>query len=130
MKTSNNYADIEISLLNSENSYYSVDFRFIDPESETDVRLQQGKTAFARFDLQKLGELVYEPESYGKLLSEGLFADPSIKNAFENARVRVRSGADKVLRFRLLIGSNASELHRLHWEMLRDPQDAIPAVHR
>ena len=33
MKTLNNYADIEISLLNSENSYYSVDFRFIDPES-------------------------------------------------------------------------------------------------
>ena len=33
---------------------------------------------------------------------------------------------DKRLRFRLLIGSNASELHRLHWEMLRDPQDGSP----
>lgn len=126
MKTSNNYADIEISLQDSEDSFYSVDFRFIDPESETDVRLQQGKTAFARFDLEKLAELVYEPEAYGRLLSEGLFSDPLIKNAFDNARVRVRSGADKVLRFRLLIGSNASELHRLHWEMLRDPQDASP----
>jgi hypothetical protein len=120
------YADLEISLQNREETAYSVDFRFIDPDSETDVRLQQGKTAFAHLDLQKLGELVYEPETYSEALTEGLFADPAVKNAFENARVRAGAEGGKRLRFRLLIGSNTPELHRLHWEMLRDPHDGSP----
>ena len=122
----NKYADLEISLLNRDESSYSVDFRFMDPDSESEVRLQQGKNAFAEFDFQKLSESLYEPEVYGKLLSEFLFSDPDVKSAFENARVRVQSDPGKILRFRLLIGSNAPELHRLHWEMLRDPQDGSP----
>jgi hypothetical protein len=122
----NKYADLEISLLNGEDSTYSADFRYIDPDSETDVRFQQGKSALARFDFHPLEELEYEPEAYGRLLSEGLFADPTLKNAFENARNRVRADPGKLLRFRLLISSDSPELHRLHWELLRDPQDGSP----
>ncbi|HEY3310035.1 MAG TPA: CHAT domain-containing protein [Anaerolineales bacterium] len=120
------YADLEISLHHAEALTYSLDFRFIDPDSETDVSLEQGRDAYATFDFQKFAGLVYEPEAYGKMLSDCLFADSAIRSAFDNARVRVSATEDKALRFRLLIGANAPELHQLHWETLRNPQDSSP----
>lgn len=120
------FADLEISLHNTESSTYSVEFRFIDPDSETDVRLDQDSEAFATFDFQKLAELIYDPKAYGRLLSDNLFAQPEVRNAFDNARVSANSEPGKLLRFRLLIGANAPELHHLHWEMLYDPDDGSP----
>ena len=46
------YADLEIGLHRREAGTYVVDFRFNQPESETDIRLTQG---VAEFDLDALG---------------------------------------------------------------------------
>ena len=120
------YAELEINLRPSDESLYFVDFQFVDPDSETDVRLDQGRAVLARLDPDALKELEYDPAAYGRALTDGLFADPHLISAFDSARVRVSAADDKKLRFRLSIGPTAPELHGLRWETLQDPTDHSP----
>jgi hypothetical protein len=117
-------ADLEISLHKHDDSSYAVELRFSQPDSDTDVRLAQASPAFASFDLEKLDEQIaaLDMKSYGKLLSESLFADANARLAFEQARASAQS-LDVPMRVRLLIGATAASLHTLRWETLRDPQD-------
>ena len=119
------YADLEIGLHRRDIGVYVIEFRFSQPNSEADVRLDQGQTAFATFDLAELKTLEYDPAAYEQKLTQSFFAEPAVQAAFAQARVSAQSlGAP--LRIRLLIGPSASELNSLHWEMLRDPQDGSP----
>ena len=121
----NNYAELEIGLHRRDAGSYSVDFRFSQPESETDVRLAQGQSTQVTFELDQLQDLVFDADAYGKKLTQDFFADPTVKNAFSQARTSAQS-LDYPLRLRLLIGPSAPELHSLRWETLRDPQDDTP----
>ena len=121
----NNYAELEIGLHRRDAGSYSVDFRFSQPESETDVRLAQGQSTQVTFELDQLQDLVFDADAYGKRLTQDFFADPTVKNAFSQARTSAQS-LDYPLRLRLLIGPSAPELHSLRWETLRDPQDDTP----
>jgi len=113
------YAEIEIDLRPVDETTYAVDFRFVDPDSETDQR----EAANAKFDLEKLNESIYDSAEYGKVLTKGLFSDPLLVNAFQNAAVRVGDSEDKKLRFRLSIGPGVTELHAIRWETLLNPLD-------
>ncbi len=121
----NNYAELEIGLHRRDAGSYSVDFRFSQPESEADVRLAQGQSTQVTFELDQLQDLVFDADAYGKRLTQDFFADPTVKNAFSQARTSAQS-LDYPLRLRLLIGPSAPELHSLRWETLRDPQDDTP----
>lgn len=116
------YADLEISLHRHEASTYTVEFRFSQPDSDADIRLGQGQPALAQFDLDALRAQAHDPEAYGKELAKSLFGEAAVQSAFAQARASAGS-LDVPLRLRLMIGPSASELHRLHWETLRDPQD-------
>ncbi len=119
------YADLEIGLHRRDAGSYAVEFRFSQPNSEADVRLGNGQAAQVVFDLDALNDLAYEPDAYGKKLTEMLFADASIRTAFAQARTSAQTlGA--ALRLRLMIGPSAPRLHSLYWEMLRDAQDGSP----
>jgi hypothetical protein len=119
------YADLEIGLHRRDAGMYVIEFRFSQPNSEADVRLDQGQSAYATFDLAEFKNLEYDPAAYGQKLTQSFFAEPAVQTAFAQARVSAQSlGAP--LRIRLLIGPSASELNSLHWEMLRDPQNASP----
>ena len=119
------FADLEIGLHRLEGDTYSVDFRFTQPDSDTDIRLGQGRGAVAHLELNQLSTLVADPAAYGKALTDGLFEDPRLLTAYAQARTSAQSLGVPV-RFRLLIGSSAPELHRLHWETLLDPQERTP----
>lgn len=116
------YADLEIGLNRRDAGSYTVDFRFIQPASETDVQFSQGQPAQATFDLEELTQLSYDPVAYGQKLTEFLFADPAVRSAFAQVRA-VTESLHLALRLRLLIGPSAPELHNLYWETLRDPEE-------
>ena len=119
------YADLEIGLHRRDAGTYTIEFRFSQPNSEADVRLGQGQPAQAAFDLVELKSLADDPLAYGTCLTQSFFAEPAVQTAFAQARASAQSlGAP--LRMRLMIGSSASELQGVHWEMLRDPQDGSP----
>ncbi len=118
-------ADLEIGLHHYDSKQYVVEFRFSPPNSEGDIRLGQSDVMTAQFDLAKLGSLIYDPLEYGKLLTAGLFSDPSVKSAFAQAFAAAQSN-NLPLRVQLMIGPSAPELHALHWETLRDPADGSP----
>jgi hypothetical protein len=114
-------ADLELSLYRYDAPSYAVEFRFSLPDNKVEIRLSQGQPSLAQFELEPLRAICADPAACGKALSQGLFADPAVKSAFEQARSAVHS-QDYPLRVRLLIGPSAPELHGLPWELLNDPQ--------
>jgi hypothetical protein len=116
------YADLEIGLHRREVDTYAVEFRFSQPDSETDVRPGQGS---AQIDLKALQKLPPGSDKYGKLLTDSLFADAEVLSAFTQALASVQTGGS-ALRLRLHIGQTAPELHAVHWETLRHPQTGDP----
>ena len=117
------YADLEISLHRRDVSSFAVEFRFSQPNSETDVRL--GQSLPTHFNLNELNSLIYDPPAYGRNLTQSLFANPHVQMEFAQARASAQS-LRVPLRLRLTIGPTAPELHSLHWEMLHDPLDGSP----
>lgn len=116
------YANLEIGLHRREANTYVVDFRFNQPDSETDIRLTQG---VAEFDLESLGALPPGSAEYGRALSDSLFANDDVKTAFVQALTSAQT-MNASLRLRLLIGPSAPELHSLYWEALLHPVDNTP----
>jgi hypothetical protein len=119
------YADLEISLRRHDAESYSLDFRFVQPDSDADVRLGQGQQILTKINLEELQQVSYDPLAYGKKLSEYLFADPRARSAFDQARTSAQT-LDAPIRLRLLIGASAPELHCIRWETFMDPQDNSP----
>ncbi len=118
----NTYADLEIGLHRREVDSYSVDFRFSQPDSETDVRPGRGT---AKIDHTALQKLTPGSKEYGQALTQALFADPAVELAFKQAIASVQTSGS-ALRLRLLIGPSAPELHALNWETLRHPETGDP----
>ena len=119
------FADLEISLHRREVNSYVVELRFSQPGSDVDIRLGQGQPVLAQFDIAALRSLIPDPKAYGQALTQSLFSDPTMQTAFAQARASAGS-LDAPLRLRLMVGASAPELHHLHWETLRDPQEGSP----
>jgi hypothetical protein len=111
-------ADLEIGLHRWDVAGYSVELRFSQPNSDTDIPPESGPM---RLDLEQLRASELDLAAYGQLLTDSLFGDPNVRDIFEKSRVAAQS-QDMQLRLRLYIGPSAPELHRLRWEALRDPQ--------
>jgi len=116
------FADLEIGLHRRDGDSYAVDFRYNQPDSDTDVRLGQG---VARFDLPALARLHAGSQDYSSALTASMFADPAVQSAFAQALTSAQT-LNLQLRMRLLIGPSAPELHSLEWETLNNPQDNTP----
>jgi hypothetical protein len=114
--------DLEMSLHRLEGGAYSVEFRLRLPDSEADSQPGRGQ---ATFNLEALRRAGPDSAAYGGQLTGSLFADPEVKAALAAARAAAEA-QESPLRLRLLIGPSAPELHGLHWETLRDPQDGSP----
>lgn len=118
-------ADIELTIHRQDQQNYSVDFRFLDsdPQSQSEVRLGAGQAAYAIFDFPHLDEFleVGEMKEYGKSLTKSLFASETLRTAFAQARAAAEQSRS-TLRIRLNIHPSALELNALRWETLNDPQ--------
>jgi CHAT domain/SIR2-like domain len=121
------YADLEVGLHRRDGLTWTVELRFNHPKNDADVRLSPDRQLLARFDFAQLESLLYDDEAYGRLLSSGLFADEGVREAWAQARAAA-SAQGLVLRVRLFVGPSASELHRLRWETLRDPDEDQPLL--
>jgi hypothetical protein len=110
-------ADLEIGL-HRWDAGYSVELRFSQPNSDTDIPPERGPMSL---DLEQLRASELDLAAYGQLLTDGLFGGQTVRDTFEKARVAAQS-QDMQLRLRLYIGPSAPELHRLRWEALRDPE--------
>ncbi len=118
------YADLELSLHRFDTGRYAAQFRFSLPKSEADIGLGQDKPVSVELDLADnvFDPMLFEPEPYGAALTAALFHDPALRTAFAQARASAQ-GQNLPLRLRLWISASAPELHKLRWELLRDPQD-------
>src|SRR5690242_12445058 len=97
------FADLEIGLHRWDLSGYAVEMRFVQPDSDADVRLLRGGAAVVQFDFARLAALALDPAAYGQALADSLFAEPAVREAFGQAWSAAQS-ADAPLRLRLLIG--------------------------
>jgi hypothetical protein len=120
------FIDVEISLdrkyfgaaVPTKEIEYEIEFRASSPNESEDIR----RVSSSSFDHELLEAQIHEPQVYGATLSTSLFQQ-EIKEAL--GEVRAIASREKLpIRLRLLIKPEAAELHQLHWEALRNPEDA------
>lgn len=111
------HPELEIGLYRQDEASYAVELRFKRPD---DAAQRQPVRGLAQFDLAALRGQALDPAAYGRALSDSLFADDAIRQAFDTARAATET-LDQPLRLRLWVDRSAPELHSLRWETLRDP---------
>ena len=118
-------ADLALSLRRKATTRYVADLVFSQPGSEVEVRPLVSTDVTVRFDRTRLLALTSDPVAYGRTLGQMLFAAPALATAFAACRAAAQS-QERTLRLRLVIAPDASDLHTIRWEMLRDPQTDQP----
>lgn len=123
-------ADLEIGLHRHGEAEWRVELRFSVAERGT-IGPDTLVSGLADLDLNGLENLRHGgqtvTQTYGRLLTEGLFSAPEMKSEFIKDRAAAaRSG--QPLRVRLLVAPSAPELHRVRWETLLDPSDGSPLL--
>lgn len=121
------YADLELGLHRRDADSYVVELRFVQPDSDAEIRLAGAEPAVARFDLAALRALEQSPAAYGEALAAALFASREVRQALAQARAGAASLGGG-LRMRIFVGPSAPELHSLRWETLRDPEGGAPLL--
>ena len=119
------YADLELGLHRFEAGQYAVEMRFSMPGSDADTRLGQGAPVHVSLDVEALREQMPEPKEYVDVLTKAIFAPTELQVAFAEALASAHS-QDIPLRFRLMIGPSAPELHTIRWELLNNPKTNAP----
>lgn len=116
---SDDLAELEFAVERGAGEAYTVQVRVSRPDSEAEDRLACDGVIF---DRERLRELEPDAAGYGAGLTQMLFADRALRDAFVAARPAPR------LRIRLSLGPGAADLHALRWETLRDPQVGSPLL--
>lgn len=114
------YVDLEVGLHRRNVDYYEVQLRISQLDSDADISPPQNGPQLVHLDLERLRSLESMDIDYGRELSKSLFKDERVHQAFAGARAAAQSH-NQALRFRLIIGPSAPELHSLQWEKLQDP---------
>ena len=117
----NESTELELNLKRRQDGVYSLEMRFSQPESDTDLRVGYDRLITASFDFNQLRSMEVEPAQYGQGLANALFADPAFRSAFAKMRGSAQT-LSAAMRFRLLLDSTATELYNLRWETLVDPE--------
>ncbi len=120
-------ADLELSLTRRDAGLYALEMRFIQPGSETDVRLEDGGPggpALVNLDFAALRERLLDADAYGRALGAALFAAPAVAAMYARADATAQQ-LGVALRLRLAIGPDAPELQGLRWETLRGPDGGL-----
>ncbi len=115
-----NYANLEISLHKQTDEQYRVILGFDRSDTNTKEKKVQKFIQAKRFE--QLSSFFPNDPQYGTSLGKCLFDKPEILTKFNEARI-VAQNLQVPLRIQLDIALDASELHRIHWETLRNPMD-------
>src|SRR3954447_21186092 len=112
------YADLEIAVHRRDAVTWTVELRYLPPGSEVETKLEASGPLQVGIDPRQLDD-IEDDEEYGLELGKGLFGG-GVGPAFQTA-VATSQRDGVLLRVRLVIGSSATVLHGLRWEMLRTP---------
>src|SRR5262249_19264597 len=109
------YAELEIGLHQWSPDSYSAELRYTPSgqDGAIEVKIVHGLC----FDFAGLRDRWLDPVAYGRLLTEDLFRDATMRETFVHA-----SSQAPDLRLRLFVDPNVPQLHGLRWETLRDPR--------
>jgi tetratricopeptide (TPR) repeat protein len=108
------YADLELSLQRAGDDY-TVEMRLELADGNTEARLIAGELPRLQLSAETLVALADDPGAYGARLTELLFADARVREAFACARAQAQ------LRLRLRLDANDALLQSIRWETLSDP---------
>lgn len=122
------YADLEIGLHRRGEGRYAAELRFMRANEDAYIDLlPRDARPRVRLNFNGLRQRALNPKTYGELLTDSLFEDPALKEAFAVAQASAQEN-EATLRLRLCIDSTAPELHSLRWETLRDPNTRDPML--
>jgi CHAT domain/SIR2-like domain len=116
------YADLIIELSRQAENQYWVRLSFSQPDGQAQIAPQSGPAAF---DFNALRASALQPEAYGVALRAAVFPSEDLRTFYQKC-LASSAQANQELRARILIDRSALELHNLHWETLRDPDDQSP----
>ena len=114
-----NIPDLEFSIHQRNEGVFTIEGRFFVEGEVSEKRIGVKRPIEMPLDFPALQDNLLDMQSYGQILSDAFFV-PDVKNFFLECIV---AAGEQSLRFRLLLDSGATELHRLHWESLLNPQD-------
>jgi hypothetical protein len=115
------HAELELTLRDVGDGH-AADLRFCAPDSAATADLALGVPL--SIDPPALLALTNDWPAYGRTLTNQLFADPRMREAWASARGFVQ-GANTPLSLRLRIDPGADALHALRWELLLDPASGM-----
>jgi hypothetical protein len=115
--------DLRVSAAGTNRYHIALSFTALNSAGTTQ------RTATISLDQQRLREHTLDPAAYRRCLTEQLFADPSLREAWISARAETH-GAVTRLRVRLHLDAADTALNAIHWETLRDPAhpEGLPLV--
>lgn len=119
------YPELELYFYRRGEAEFAVALRLREPGNESDQRFEAESV---RIDIPKLAspQLMNDPAGYGWELGSALFANPSVRAAFDSATARSQA-LGLSLRVRLCTDQRSrDDLHRLRWELLRRPHPDAP----
>jgi hypothetical protein len=116
--------ELEIGAFAKDESIWTLELRSYLPKEDAERRLTVTGNAP---DLDELRRHANDDEAYGLVLTQALFGNRDVGEAFEAARA-VAETRDLPLRLRLFIGPGSAALHAIHWETLRDPESGAPLL--
>lgn len=115
---------LEIVIINAgEAQGYTASMLFRGPENTSEVELVFA--APLTIDQQILRELAIDPQAYGTSLTDQVFNDSRMRQAW--ARVRgYTEGVNSLLQLRIRLEGGASLLQEIRWELLQAPDSGVP----
>jgi hypothetical protein len=96
---------------------YSVRIEIRAPEADSAELISDGSACTVRLE-----PTAFPTSTYSRALSDGVFAAPLAQVALERARALAEATSECILRVRVAVAANASELNAVRWEMLADPR--------
>jgi hypothetical protein len=97
--------------------HYRIEVRFNHSKSDVDYRIESVE---ADIDLSSLPDPSVAERDYGHALWRFVFADEAVRGQLRLAHARA-ADLGVPLRIRLFLDEKDVHLHRVHWELLRDP---------
>jgi hypothetical protein len=115
------FHELEIVLTRRIPPVYAARLRYQSPDDDGD----QLRDATIKLDPAALNRCLPDPPAYGRALAAALTAEPRLRDAWTRART---AAAGQPLRVRLGLDETATELHRVRWESLADPDSGQPLL--
>jgi len=118
------YADLEVIIQRLPDGSHAVDMRFRAEPGDVDRELALNVPV--TIDKAALLSNALDPVPYGQLLSEAVFGDQRLREAWITARASAEA-RDMPLRIKLRLDPSDPELHGIRWETVFDDQGVAVA---